>query len=116
MLKEFLIQVQDVRLPDRHVLDNWPAHQGDFKWQTYKDAIFMWELEEGHDFQLSYGDLDQVLGIQFPTADDTNGWAVDDVVIWGKNVGILLQGDVDLENGDFSVGMLLASQSPWAKG
>ena len=110
----YLIQVQDVRLPDRHVLDHWPDHQGEFKWHTYKDAIFMWELESTRDFKLEYGDLDEVLGIRFPTAEDTGGWAVDDVLVWGRNVGILLQGDVDLEeNGDFSVVMLLASQAPW---
>jgi hypothetical protein len=110
----FLIQVQDVRLPDRHMPDNWPDHQGEFKWHTYKDAIFMWELESTRDFELEYGGYAELLGIRFPTAEDTNGWAVDDVLIWGKNVGILLQGDVDLEeDGDFSVGMFLASQAPW---
>jgi hypothetical protein len=114
-----LIRVQDVRLPHRHVLDNWPAHQGDFKWHTYKNAIFMWELEptrEDLTFQLNFGDLAEVLGIQLPTAEDTNNWAIDDLLIWGKNVGVLFQGDVDLETGDFEVDMYLASQGPWPHG
>ena len=109
-----LIQVQDVRLPDRHVSDNWPTHKGDFKWHTYKDAIFMWALEPNRpdlEFQLDFDGLDEILGIQLPTAEDTNGWAIDGVLVWGKNVGVLFQGDIHLETGEFEMEMYLASQT-----
>lgn len=110
-----LIQIQDVRLPDRHVSGKWPdVKDEDFKWHTYKDAILTWELEPNRpdlQFKLDFDGLDQLLGIQLPTAEDTNNWAIDDLMIWGRNVGILLTGDISLDTGEFEVGWFLTSET-----
>ena len=115
----FLIQVQDVRLPDRHVSDHWPAHKEDMKWHTYKNAILMWEVEPKltiPEFELVFEGLDELLGIRLPTSEERRGWPIDDLLIWGKNVGLLVQGDVLQDTGKFEVGMYLMSQDPWPKG
>jgi hypothetical protein len=109
-----LIQVQDVRLPDRHVGDNWPPHKDfDFKWHTYRNAILVWELEPNRPepFMLDFDGLDELLGIQLPTAEDVNDWAIDDLTIWGRNVGLLLLGDIELGTGKFAVDWHLVSET-----
>jgi hypothetical protein len=61
-----------------------PGTADDFKWHTYKNALFVWELEPNRPehFQLDFDGLDELLGIRLPTAEDTNDRAIDDLTIW----------------------------------
>jgi hypothetical protein len=93
-----LIQIQDVHMHGK----------------TYKNSIIWWDLEPNSPqpfIPLDFHGIDETLGIRLPTADDTNHWAVDDVIIWGHRVGILFLGDVDLEGGELRDFIYLASVS-----
>jgi hypothetical protein len=63
--------------------------------KRYNNAIILWELEpyilwEG----LNFSGKGRELGLRKPTMEDTQGWAIDDFVIFGHRVGILAMGDI----------------------
>ncbi|MCH7564912.1 MAG: Ig-like domain-containing protein [Gemmatimonadetes bacterium] len=69
--------------------------------RTYNNALVVWELEKRLPFQpLQFHGKELELGITLPTAVETNGWAIDDITIYGFDEGILALGDVLLANGD----------------
>jgi hypothetical protein len=93
-----LIQIQDVHMHGK----------------TYKNAILWWELEPNSPYAfapIDFRGIDEILGIRLPTADETNDWAVDDVIIWGHRVGILFLGDIHLDSGELRDFIYLVSVS-----
>lgn len=80
-----LLQVRDVNIGGR----------------TYNNALVMWELEKRLPFQpLQFQGKELELGLALPTAVETNGWAIDDITIFGFGEGIIAFGGVLLADGN----------------
>ena len=94
-----LIQIRDVHISGKR----------------YNNAIVAWELEPKEYpalvFQpLNLGGKEQEWGLTpLPTAAETNDWAVDDVVIYGRRVGILAVGLIESETGGLNAAIELVS-------
>lgn len=104
-----LIQIQDIRLPDIHATG---------RWHEYKDALFMWALEPNRPdlhFQLDFGGVEDVLGIELPTAEEANEWAVDGFQVFGRRIGVLLMGEITLATGELG-GITYLVPEPMARG
>ncbi|UCH84756.1 MAG: hypothetical protein JSW50_03425 [Candidatus Latescibacterota bacterium] len=72
--------------------------------KKYINAVVFWDLEPGEPFkEINFFDgYEHEMGLTLPTADETNGWAIDDIVIFGFKKGILAVGNIDLETGNLS--------------
>jgi len=94
-----LIQIRDVHISGKR----------------YNNAIVAWELEPkeypGLRFRsLNLGGKEQEWGLTpLPTAAETNDWVVDDVVIYGRRVGILAVGLIEAETGGLNAAIELIS-------
>lgn len=81
--------------------------------KRYSNALVFWELEPGEPFKaINFFDgYEQEMGLTLPTASDTNGWAVDDIIIFGFKKGILAVGDIRLATGNLEDLAVLVSVS-----
>ena len=109
------LEVRNMPVNDRHLWASLQEHcpkllDVHIGGKRYNNAIVAWELEDEFPFHdLDLGAKEEWGLSPLPTAAETNGLVIDDVVIYGRQVGILAVGFIDQEHGVLEGGIELVS-------
>lgn len=91
------------------------VHDGMILDLTGGEALYQINVDDPGDCtQLSTGEGDSnvfLIQVRDVRAEEAHDWAIDDLAIWGHEVGMVLQADVGLETGEFDVNMILVSET-----
>lgn len=70
---------------------------------VYSNAVIFWYLDLGKTYvAMDFHGTESELGIALPTAGDTEGYAVTDFEVYGRNAGLIAAGDVEGISGNLN--------------
>lgn len=83
--------------------------------RVYHDALVVYDIAKGAPYtELDFWGLEDEMGITLPTAEETGGWAIDGVAIFGFHQGLVAQADFQVDEGELDDFALLVSRVPMA--